>query len=197
MAYFHKTGNIRRIHGTLNMAAYVAIEDARYGEALPFLEEALSAARAVHDVASIAVVCGNEALAHLFLGNEDQATDALTEQLTLWRDSSFSGPVDEMLLCAAALAARSGACHDAGLLAGAATALVESKTRMAAEELVFRRIQSELLRPAREADPDSWDAAARTGATLNERDALDTALRTLQGPLRRPTLTASSGQGVT
>ena len=40
-AHFRKAGNTRRIHGTLNMAAYVAIEDARYGEALPLLEEAL------------------------------------------------------------------------------------------------------------------------------------------------------------
>ena len=121
----------------------------------------------------------------------------MTEQLTLWRDSSFSGPVDEMLLCASALAARRGACYDAGLLSGAATALVESETRMAAEELVFRRIHSEFLKPAREADPDSWDAAARTGGALNERDAVDTALRALEGPSRRATLTASSGQGVT
>jgi predicted ATPase/class 3 adenylate cyclase len=196
VAHFRKTGNTRRIHGTLNMAAYVAIEDARYSEALPLLEEALSAARAADDVASIAVLRGNQALAHLFLGNEHQATDALSEQLKLWRDCCFTGPVDEMLLCAAALAARRGACHDAGLLAGAATTLVESKTRMAAEELVFRRIQDELVKPVREADPNSWDAAARAGGALNERDAIDVALRALQRRPQRGTVTASNGQRV-
>jgi tetratricopeptide (TPR) repeat protein len=195
VAYFRKTGNTRRIHGTLNMAAYVAIEAARYREALPLLEEALSAARA-GDVPSVAVVRGNQALAHLFLRNDDQATNAVTEQLTLWRDSSFSGPVDEMLLCAAALAARRGAFHDAALLSDAAAALVETTTRMAAEELVFRRIQSEFLRPARETDPDSWDAAARAGGALNERDAIDTALRALEAPSRRATQTTSSGPRV-
>jgi hypothetical protein len=101
-----------------------------------------------------------------------------------------------MLLCAAALAARRGACHDAGLLAGAATTLVESNTRMAAEELVFRRIQDELLKPVRDAEPNSWDAAARAGGALNERDAIDIALRALQRRPQRGTVTASTGQGV-
>jgi predicted ATPase len=146
VAHFRKTGNTRRTHGTLNMAAYVAIKDAVTTRRCLSSKKALTAARAADDVASIAVLRGNEALAHLFLGNEHQATDALSEQLKHWRDRSSSDPVDEMLLCAAALAAPRGACHDAGLLAGAATTLVESKTRTAAEELVFRRARCSSLR---------------------------------------------------
>jgi hypothetical protein len=179
----------------LNTAAYVAIEDARYSEALPLLDEALPAARAADDAPGIAIIRGNEGIAQLMLGDDQAAADALSEQLRICCDLSLERSVEEALLCAAAIAAHRGERHDAGLLAGAATFRFENQRRMFAEDLVFRRIHDQLLAPVRETDPLSWDAAGRAGATLSDRDAIAVARRTLEA--RHPALaTTSDGRGV-
>ncbi len=183
VVHFRNSGATRRIYPLLNTAAYAAIEDARYSEALPLLDEALPAARAADDAPGIAIIRGNEAVAHLMLTNDQQATDALSEQLGLCRDLSLDRTVEEALLCTAAIAAHRGARRDAGLLAGAATTRFENRRRMAVEELVFRRIQDQHLRHVRDTDPRTWDAAARAGGTLSDHDAIDVALRVLE---RRP-----------
>jgi hypothetical protein len=180
----------------VNTAGYVAIEDARYGEALPLLDEALAAARAADDAPGIAIVRGNEAIAHLMLANDDEARDALSEQLALCRDLSLERIFEEVLLCAAAIAAPRGACHEAALLAGAAISRFETQRRMVAEDLVFRRIHDQLLTPVREADPRTWDAAVRAGADLSDHDAIDIALRVLERRPQRAALTATNGQSV-
>jgi predicted ATPase/DNA-binding SARP family transcriptional activator len=180
IAHFRHSGAIRRIYPLLNTAAYVAIEDARYREALPLLDDALPAARAADDAPGIAIVRANQAVAHLMLNNHQEATDALSEQLGLCRDLSLAHPVERALLCTAAIAARCGARHDAGLLAGAATTRFQKQRRMASEELLFRRIQDQLLTPMRETDPQTWEADARAGGTLSDDDAIDIALRTLE-----------------
>jgi predicted ATPase len=191
--HFRETGAIRRIYPLLNNAAYVAIEDARYSEALPLSDEALPAARAADDGRGIAIIRGNEAIAHLMLANDLAATGALSEQLALCRDLSLERNVEEGLLCAAAIAAHRGAREDAGRLTGAATFRFEHQRRHAAEELVFRRLHDQLLGPAREADPDTWDAAARAGAALSNHDAIDIALHAL-ARTQRSTVTAGSAQ---
>jgi predicted ATPase/class 3 adenylate cyclase len=183
VAHFRHSGATRRIYPLLNTAAYVAIHDARYSEALPLLDEALPAARAADDGPGIAIIRANQAVAHLMLTNDQQATDALSEQLELCRDHSLDHTVEGALLCTAVIAAHRGPRHDAGLLAGAATTRFENRRRMAAEELIFRRIQDQLLRPVRETDPPTWDAATRAGGTLSDHEAIDIALRALQ---RRP-----------
>jgi predicted ATPase/class 3 adenylate cyclase len=194
VAHFRESGAIRRIHPLLNTAAYVAIEDARYSEALPLLDEALPAARASDDGRGIAIIRGNEAIAHLMLANDQEATGALSEQLALCRDLSLERTVEEGLLCAAAIAAHRGAHHDAGLLAGAATVRFKNQRHHLAEDLVFRRLHDQLLGPVRETDPDTWDAAARAGATLSDHDAIDVALNALEARTQRSTLTATNGQ---
>ena len=198
VAHFRDSGAIRRIYPLLHTAAYAAIEYARYSEALPLLDEVLPAARAADDRPGIAIIRGNQAVAHLMLGNYDQATDALLAQLALYRDLSprphAGGGV--MLLCAAAIAAHRGARRDAAQIAGAATTRFGNRSRMAAEEVVFDRIHDELLRPVRDADPQTWDAAARVGRSLTEPDATRIALRALEGRPQRATVTASDGQGV-
>jgi predicted ATPase/DNA-binding SARP family transcriptional activator len=196
VAHFRHSGATRRIYPLLNTAAYAAIEDARYSEALPLLDEALPAARAADDAPGIAIIRGNEAVAHLMLTNDQEAADALSEQLGLCRDRSLDRTVEEALLCTAAIAAHRGARHDAGLLAGAATTRFENRRRMAAEELVFRRIQDQLLRPVRETDPRTWDAAARAGGALSDHEAIDIALRALEARPRPATATATDGPGV-
>jgi predicted ATPase/class 3 adenylate cyclase len=195
IAHFRESGAIRRIYPLLNTAAYVAIEDARYSEALPLLDEALPAAREADDGPGVAIIRGNQAIAHLMLANDQQATRALSEQLTLCRAFSLERTVEEGLLCAAAIAAHRGALDDAGLLAGAATFRFENQRRHAAEDLVFRRLHDQLLRPARQTDPETWDAAARASATLSDHDAIDIALHALERRAQRSMVSASNGQG--
>jgi predicted ATPase/class 3 adenylate cyclase len=196
VAHFRQIGATRRIYPLLNTAGYVAIEDARYSEALPLLDEALPAARAADDAPGIAIIRANQGIAHLMLTDDQEAADALSEQLALCRELSLDRTVEEALLCAAAIAAHRGARHDAGLLAGAATFRFETQRRLAAEDLVFRRIQDQLLTPVRETDPHTWDAAARAGATLSDHDAIAIALRALEARPRRGLVTASDGRGV-
>ena len=70
--HFRHSGATRRIYPLLNTAAYAAIEDARYSEALPLLDEALPGARAADDASGIAIIRGNEAVAHLMLTNDQK-----------------------------------------------------------------------------------------------------------------------------
>ena len=180
VAHFHQSGAIRRIYPLLNTAAFAAIEYGRYSEALPLLDEALPTARAADDGPGIAMIRGNEAIAHLMITNYEEAADALAEQLRLCRELALDQTVEEALLCTATIAAHRGARHDAALLAGAASTRFEKRRRIPAEELVFRRIEDELLRGVRETDPQSWDFAARAGAALSDRDAIELALRALE-----------------
>ena len=196
VAHFRRSGATRRIYPLLNTAAYAAIEDARFSEALPLLEEALPAARAAGDGPGIAMIRGNEAVAHVMLTNDQAAADALSEQLRLCRDLSLDQTVEEALLCTAAIAAHRGAYDDAGLLAGAATARFENRRRMPAEELLFRRIRDQLLQHLKEPDPPAWDAATRAGTALSDHEAIDIALRALEDLPRRATVTAPDGPGV-
>ena len=144
VAHFHQSGATRRIYPLLNTAAFAAIEYGRYSEALPLLDEALPAARAADDGPGIAMIRGNEAIAHLMITNYEEAADALSEQLRLCRDLALDQTVEEALLCTATIAAHRAARHDAGLLAGAASTRFEKRRRIPAEELVFRRIEDQL-----------------------------------------------------
>jgi predicted ATPase/DNA-binding SARP family transcriptional activator len=184
VAHFHQIGATRRIYPLLNTAAFAAIEYGRYSEALPLLDEALPAARAADDGPGIAMIRGNEAIAHLMITNHEKAAEALSEQLRLCRDLALDQTVEEALLCTATIAAQRGARNDAGLLAGAASTRFEKRRRMAAEELVFRRIEDQL----REANPQSWDSAAQAGAALGDRDAIELALRALENRPKQATV---------
>jgi hypothetical protein len=72
------------------------------------------------------------------LGNYDEASDALSEQLALYRE----------------LSPRPNA--------GASV------------------LHEQLIKPMRDTDPKTWDAAARAGAGMSDHDALDIALRALE-----------------
>ncbi len=96
----------------------------------------------------------------------------------------------------AAIAALRGAHHDAGLLAGAATARFETRLRMPAEELIFRRIHDELLRRVSGTDPGAWDAATRAGVALSNDDPIDLALRALEHRPAPATVNATDRQGI-
>jgi hypothetical protein len=103
--------------------------------------------------------------------------------------------VEEALLCTATIAAHRGARHDAALLAGAASTRFEKRRRMAAEELVFRRIEDQLLRAVRETEPQSLDSAARAGGALGDPDAIELALRALKDRPEQATVKAADRQG--
>jgi tetratricopeptide (TPR) repeat protein len=191
VAHFRQSGTVRRIYPLLNTAAYAAIEYGRYSEALPLLDEALPAARAADDRAGIAMIRGNEAVAHLMVTNYEEAADALSEQLRLCRDLSLDQTPEAALLCTAVIAAHRGARHDAGLLARAASTRFDKRRRMAAEELVFRRIEDQLPRDLHETDPQSWDSAARAGDALGDRDIIELALRALKDRPEQATVNAT------
>jgi tetratricopeptide (TPR) repeat protein len=197
VAHFRNSGAIRRIYPLLNTAAYAAIEDARYSAALPLLDEALPAARAVDDRPGIAMIRANQAVAHTMLGNYEKATDAVLEQLALHRDLALRPDAGGgiLLLCTAAIAAQRGTRRDAALLAGAASSRFEERPRMAAEELVFNRIHDQLLKPVGESDPRTWDAAAQAGRRLSDPDAIDIALGALEGRPQPAIAIATDGQG--
>ena len=180
VAHFHHSGAIRRIYPLLNPEAHVAIEYGRYSEALSLLNEALTAARAADDGPGIAMIRGNEAVAHHMLTNYEEAAGALSEQLGLCRDLSLDQTAEEALLCTAVIAAHRGARQEAGLLAGAASTRFEKRRRMAAEELLFRRIKEQLPTDVRETEARTGDSAARAGDTLSDHDAIHIALRALK-----------------
>jgi hypothetical protein len=123
--------------------------------------------------------------------NHEEAADAPSEQLRLCRDLALDQTVEEALLCAATIAAHRAARHDAALLAGAASTRFEKRRRIPAEELVFRRIEDELLRGVRETDPQSQDFAARAGGALDDRDAIELALRALENRPEQATVNAT------
>jgi hypothetical protein len=127
--------------------------------------------------------------------NYEDAADALSQQLRLCRDLSLDQTVEEALLCTATIAAHRGERHDAGLLAGAASTRFEKRRRMTAEELVFRRIEDQLLKAARDTDPQSWDSAARAGGALGDRDAIGLALRALKDRPAQATVNATDHTG--
>ena len=197
VAHLRDSGAIRRIYPLLHTAAYAAIEDARYSEALPLLDEALPAARAAGDRPGIALIRGNQAVAHLMQGNYYQATDALLEQLALHRELSPRPDAGggALLQAAAAIATHRRSRRDAALLAGAAAARFDNRPTMVAEELVFHRIHDQLLKPMRDTDPQTWDAAARTGASMSDHDALNIALRALEHRPAPATANATDRQG--
>ena len=130
------------------------------------------------------------------LANDEEAADTLSDLLRLCRALSLERTVREALLCAAAIAAHRGARHEAALLAGAATFRFEHERRMAAEDLVFRRIDDQLLAPVRQSDPRTWDAAARAAATLSDQEAIALALGVLEARPQQALATASDGRGV-
>jgi hypothetical protein len=130
------------------------------------------------------------------LGNYAQATDAVLEQLALYHDLSLRPDAGggTLLLCVAAIAARRGPRRVAALIAGAATSRFEERPRMAAEELLFNRIHDQLLKPMRETDPLTWDAAAQAGRQLSDPDVIDTGLGALKGRPQQATTIATDSR---
>jgi hypothetical protein len=114
------------------------------------------------------------------LTNYEEAAGALSEQLGLCRDLSLDQTAEEALLCTAVIAAHRGARQEAGLLAGAASTRFEKRRRIAAEELLFRRIKEQLPTDVRETEARTGDSAARAGDTLSDHDAIHIALRALK-----------------
>jgi predicted ATPase len=174
LVYLDEVGDLRQTVVTSNNAAYRAIDQHRYQEALSWLEGGLRAARELDDPFVLFLSWGNEGLARLFLGQLDHADRAFSDALAICRDAAAEGRVDETLMGLAVVAALRGELSHAARLAGAARA--HQTGHMLEEDAVWSRLE-ELLEPARNrVGPEAWDRVEREGAALTAHEAIDLAL---------------------
>ena len=171
LAALHRIGQMDQIARLCSISGFVGISEGREREALPLLEEGVRAARASAGD-RLKYVLGNLALAQLFLGDLAAAEDALVETVaaTVW---SVDEPlIDEPLLALAVLHGQRGNLEKAATLEGVANAH-PSPSRHSDEMIVWDRLNA-LLAPSRERlDAAAWERAARRGAAMTPRDALE------------------------
>jgi predicted ATPase/DNA-binding SARP family transcriptional activator len=172
LAVLRKGGHLHDVSGLCSTTGFVAVAERRDREAIPWLEEAIEAARASSS-RELSVALGNLGLAKLFLGDLDGAETVLVEALVS-RSWSVTDPrVDETVLTLGAVYALRGDLDRAAVLAGMAAAN-PTPGRHADEERVMQRLNDELLDPARaRATTAAWEEAAARGAAMNLRDVVE------------------------
>jgi tetratricopeptide (TPR) repeat protein len=161
---------------------YVALADRRLTDARILFEDALALAGS-HRLAFYVVA--NLGLAHLLLGQDEAAMDALRRALEAARDSEIE-EFDEPLLALAALAAKNQQLERAARLAGAGHAHTPAVLRHY-ELRVDAILQSEYLTPARDQlGAQRWDEIAARGARLGREDAIELGLEAATEPHEPP-----------
>jgi predicted ATPase/DNA-binding SARP family transcriptional activator len=169
-------GNVVDICAVCSETGYLAIRDLRHGEALPWLERGLRAARQAGDPLGLHVVQSNQGLAHLFRGDSDHAARYFTRSLQLCREAALHDIVDEPLLGLAAVAVQDARLERAARLTGAARALGTGPHTLD-EDLIFQRLHEQYLVPGRDRlGPSRWDQEERAGANLTVDAAINLAL---------------------
>jgi non-specific serine/threonine protein kinase len=171
LALLRNGGHLHDLAGLCSTTGFVAIAERREREALVWLEESIEAARAVGSD-ELSVALGNLGLAKLFLGDVDGAETALVEALVTSYWSVSDPRVDETVLALGALSALRGDLERAGVLAGMA-AVHPTPGLHADEDLVFHRLNDELLGPARERAGAAWEPATVRGAAMSLRDVVE------------------------
>jgi predicted ATPase/DNA-binding SARP family transcriptional activator len=176
VAALAKIGNVLDVGSVYGDTGFLAIRDGRYAEALPWLEQALAAAREVGDPFSLLVVEGNQGLAHLFLDNVQQAKECFSRSIELCRHAAFHGLVDEGLLGLAAVAVLEDRPARAARLVGAARVHADAATTVD-DDVVLGRLRDRFLLPARERfGPERWERCEAEGRALSFADAVNIAL---------------------
>jgi predicted ATPase len=176
IAALQAVGNVVDVCSVCSETGYLAIRDGRYADALPWLEQALIAAREAGDPLGLHLVDGNQALALLFCGKHEEAAELFARSLELCRDFGFHDFADESLFGLAAVAVEEGRLERAARLAGAARAHGGGPNTMD-EDVVFQRLHEQYLVPGRSrlGEPQ-WDRAMLAGGALSFDDAVDLAL---------------------
>jgi len=163
------------------LTGYKAIPERRYRSALTWLDEGLEAARGLDDIQSLFYIRGCQGLAHLFLGELDDAAQSFRDALGVCRDAGAQDTVDEALLGLAAVEALHGNLGRAARLSGAAHGN-QIVNRSAEEHAIWSQLNSEIINPAREKyGTVRWELAEREGAALTAIEAIDLACT----PVRR------------
>jgi tetratricopeptide (TPR) repeat protein len=191
MPYLHRVGNLEEVARLCVTAAYVAIAEDRYQDALPWLDEALDAARPLDEPEWLFAIEGNRGLASLFLDRLDAARDQFCDALAVCREAGSEDVADETLLGLAAVEASYGQWTRAARLMGAAKE--HQARRMVDEQIVWSRLIDDILCPARDRyGPERWDHAEREGTTLTVHEAIDLALERGRFARQATTTTAST-----
>jgi predicted ATPase/DNA-binding SARP family transcriptional activator len=200
VAALRRSGNLMELARVCSVTGYLAIAERRDQEALAWLDESLEAARRLENAHGVFVTLGNLGLARLFLGDLAGAAQSFRDALAMMTHDQGAGafpgpdgrparqpalqadpesgehPVDETLLGLAAVTACQGDHQRAARLAGAAKSH-RTSGRAPQEEIIWKRLEDELLNPAREqCGSATWDHAARQGASLNVLKAIELGL---------------------
>ena len=161
ITYLQSVGDLRQLGYVCNVAAYQAIAERRYRDALAWLDEGVEASRPLGELDLLYLIRGNQGLAHLFLDHLAEAGQRFRDALAVCREAGSEDIVDETLLGLAAVIARQGDLERAAQLAGAARAH-PSVGNMPNEDRI--RSESRHGRPSPRAPrPQNWDAAERRG----------------------------------
>ena len=164
---------------------YRAIVGGRYDEALPWLDEGLSAAVEFGGPSMRYVIRGNQGVASFLLGEPADAARALDDALGLCHEAGAEDVVDETLLATAGLVAEDSDPVRAAPLAGAAQRL-KAGLRAPGEDKVWDVLLARLERARSRADRDDWERAEREGAQLDVTAAIAVARAELRRVLSGP-----------
>jgi tetratricopeptide (TPR) repeat protein len=146
---------------TCSVAGYEALAAQRDADALPWLEESAKAARLSGHLASLCHVHNNLGLARLFTGDVDGATEALATALRLARPAGSEHLTDEAVLAMSAIRLRQGDPTETAAALRTAASTQQVITRRPDEQVVWARIEDELIAPYR-CQLDEGSAAARS-----------------------------------
>ena len=159
---------------TCSVAGYEALAARRDADALPWLEEGARAAHLSGHLASLCHVHNNLGLARLFTGDVDGATEALATALRLARPAGLEHLTDEAILAISAIRLRQGDPTGTAAALRTAASSAEVITRRPDEQVVWARIEDELIAPYR-FHLDQGSAAARS-PQLSPTQAIELAI---------------------
>jgi predicted ATPase/DNA-binding SARP family transcriptional activator len=168
-------GNYREVASTYSSAAYVALTEDRFAEAVSLLDRALSAVARVDDPPETAIILSNTGLARLFVGDLDHAREAFERALRLRAENSLREVADESLAGLAAVAAAQGRYEMAARLRGATRAYGYPPASF--DKRIDDRLERDYLAAARTRYGDvTWRADEQAGARLSREQAIAYAL---------------------
>jgi len=172
--HLESLGDLRDTALVCSEVAFHAIAEERYAEGLRWLDQGLVASDQLGSAKTRFLIRGNQALALLFLGRLEQAAAALTDAFALCVEAGSERLADEALLGAAVVAAEQGEHARAARLAGAAERH-EVGMRAPDEDAVWDRLHARLRKAREGANGEEWNRAAREGAQLEIREAIEVA----------------------
>ena len=172
--HLESIGNLRDTAVVCSEVGYRAIAEERYAEGLRWLEQAMVASDQLGSAQTRFLIRGNQGLALLFLGRLEEAAQAFADACANCAEAGAERLADETLLGSAVVAAEHGELTRAARLAGAAERH-EVAMRAPNEDAIWDRLHARLLKARGGADGEEWTRAAREGAQLEIREAIEIA----------------------